>query len=134
MLVRFCTLNPDSRSHAPQGVFQAVFRLRDAGQLESYEEEWLERELSWLRLHLPSPNRLLGAKENKRAICWFKPQAKDAIDKVRGLVALLESRGLHVTMETTADPGTVIYQDKWQVVAKPRRGRTASDWQRSRFR
>jgi hypothetical protein len=120
MLLRFCLLRRDPGSHSPQGVFQAAFEIRDSGQLEPYEEEWLERELSWLRMHLPSPP-CLRDEGNDRAISWFKPGAKRAIEKVRGIVALLESRGITVTMVTSADPGTIIYEDGSQVVAKPRR-------------
>jgi hypothetical protein len=120
MLVRFCLLARDPRSHAPEGVFQAAIELRDAGRLEPYEEEWLERDLGWLRAHLPSPP-CLRDEGNRRAICWFKPTARDAIDRVRGMVALLEAHGLTVRMVTTKEPGSVIYEDAWQVAAKPRR-------------
>jgi hypothetical protein len=103
-------------------VFQAAIALRDAGHLERYEEEWLEAELGWLRMHLPSP-ACLRDEGNERAICWFRPEAARAIDKVRGIVALLESKGVAVQMVTSADPGKVIYRDKWQLVAKPWRNR-----------
>jgi hypothetical protein len=121
MLIRFCLLCRDPQSHSPQGVFQAAIGLRDAERLEPYEEEWLERDLGWLRMHLPSPP-CLRDDGNRRAICWFKPTtARRAIDRVRGIVALLAARGLAVRMVTTAEPGSVIYEDPWQVVAKPRR-------------
>lgn len=123
MLVRFCLLRHDAYSHSPQGVFQAAFELRDSGQLEPYEEEWLERDMAWLRMHLPAPE-CLRDDDNHRAICWFKPTASHAIDKVRGIVALLDSRDVVVRMITTANPGSVVYEDRWQVVAKPWRGRS----------
>jgi len=122
MLVRFCILRRDPDSHSPQGIFQAALEFRDDGQLEPYEEEWLERELRWLRMHLPSPD-CLRDEGNERAICWFKPEAQQVIEKVRGIVALLETKGVPVEMQTTSEPGTVVYEDKWQVVAKPRRNR-----------
>lgn len=125
MLVRFRLLRRDPYSHSPQGVFQAAIELRDAGRLESYEEEWLERDLGWLRVHLPSPLCLCD-EGNHRAICWFKPTARRAIDRVRGIVALLEAHGLHVRMVTTAEPGSVIYEDEWQVAAKPHRRAAAA--------
>lgn len=124
MLVRFCVLTRDPESHSPQGVFQAALGLRDAGRLEVYEEEWLERDLAWLRMHLPSPDCLLDP-GNERAICWFRPDARRPIEKVRGIVALLDAHGVSVRMTTTADPGTILYEDDWQVVAKPRRKRAA---------
>ncbi len=122
MLIRFCTLVRDPDSHSPQGVFQAALRLRNAGQMEAYEEAWLESELSWLRMHLPSPG-CLRDRGNQRAICWFRHDASRPIGKVRGIVALLESKGIVVEMVTSADPGKIIYQDRWQVVAKPLRNR-----------
>jgi len=122
MLVRFCLLRRDVESHSPLGVFQAAIALRDAGNLEPHEEDWLERDLGWLRVHLPSPDCLRTA-GNHRAICWFRPTASDAIDKVRGIVALLMTRGVIVQMLTTAQPGTIVYEDEWQVVAKPLRQR-----------
>lgn len=122
MLIRFCTLYHSSSSHSFQGVFQAAIGLRDHGILEPYEEDWLEEELSWLRMHLPSPD-CLREEGNERAICWFKPDAERAIDKVRGIVALLEGKEVFVQQLTTTQPGSIIYEDKWQVVAKPwRRG------------
>lgn len=124
MLVRFCVLARDPESHSPQGVFQAAIELRDAGRLADYEEEWLERDLGWLREHLPSPACLCES-GNERAICWFRPDARRPIEKVRGMVALLEAHGLFVRMVTTADPGLILYEDDWQVVAKPRRKQVA---------
>src|SRR5258708_157452 len=85
VLVRFCILRPDPNSHSLQGIFQAAFKLRDNGLLESYEEEWLERELKWLRMHLPSPD-CLRDDGNKRAISWFKPDAGRPIEMVRSIV------------------------------------------------
>ncbi len=126
MLVRFCILKRDPDSHSPQGIFQAAFELRDNDRLTRAEEEWLERELAWLRMHLPVPP-CLRQSGNDRAICWFKPQARRPIAKVRSIVVLLQARDVAVEMVTTAEPDTIIYEDQWQVVAKPprkhRRGR-----------
>ena len=120
MLVRFCMLYRDSNSHSPKGVFHAAMELRDGDQLEAYEEEWLERELSWLRMHLPSPD-CLREDGNERAICWLKSDAKNVIERVRGIVALLESKGIPVEMITSTRAGTILYEDRWQVVATPHR-------------
>ena len=125
MFVRFCTLVRDPESHSPRGVFQAAFDIRD--QLEDDELGWLERELSWLRMHLPSPD-CLRQRGNERAISWFKPNATRAIDKVRGIIALLETKDVPVAMVTTNNPGAIIYEDQWQVVAKPWRRGARHKW------
>lgn len=120
MYVRFSTRQPLEHSPAPAGVFQAAFLLRDSGNLAPHEEEWLESELSWLRMHLKSPD-CLREKGNERALSWFHPRATRPIEKVRSIAGLLEQHGIVVDMLKTDDPGIVIYEDGWQVVAKPRR-------------
>lgn len=107
-------------------VFQAALELGDSGQVETYEEELLEWELAWLRIHLPSPvcRRDEG---NQTSICWFKPRAKNAIERVRSIVALLDSLGFVARMITIDDPGTVAFEDKRQLVAKPHRGRAKTN-------
>ncbi|NJB79587.1 hypothetical protein GGR65_002637 [Xanthomonas sp. 3376] len=38
------------------------------------------------------------------------------------LKTLLDMHGHHVNVLRTSDPGTVVYQDDWQVIAKPYKG------------
>lgn len=120
MYVRFVIGKHDDQSHAEQGVFQAAITLRDSGQLLAHEEEWLAEALNWLNMHLPAP-ACLREPGNRRAISWFHPRAKKAIERVRSIAALLSEKGVLVRMLTTRDPGIVVYQDGSQVVAKPRR-------------
>ncbi len=126
MYVRFAVLRKNEYSSSLLGVFQAAFELRDRGELQPHEEEWLEQELRWLRMHLKSPS-CLHDPGNHRAICWFHPRAKRPIAKVRSIAALLNEKGCHVRMLTTRDPGTVIYEDGFQVVAKPLRRKRKVD-------
>ncbi len=123
--VRFVVPSLDEESGLLQGVFQAVFSLRDEGQLEKHEDEWLLEDLRWLKMHLKSP-ACLEDPANRRAICWFHPSARRPIEKVRSIAALLEEKGISVRMLTTRDPGIVVYEDGWQVAAKPRRKRSRS--------
>lgn len=120
MYIRFVILKKDHESHSKQGIFQAAFELRDSGKLSLHEHDWIERELAWLRKHLKSP-ACLRAEENHRGISWFQPRAKKPIERVRSIAALLKEHGMLVEMVKTKDPGIVIYEDGWQVVAKPRR-------------
>ena len=76
--------------------------------------------MDWLRRRLKVP-AVLSRAGTRRAICWFHPQADEPIARVRSIVTLLELHGLHTRMVRAADPGTVLYEDDWQVVAVPRR-------------
>ena len=120
MYVRFVILQPDEQSHAPQGVFHAAFDLRDSAVLESYERDWLDREMGWLQEHLHSP-KILREAGNHRALSWFDPRALRPIQKVRSICMILQEHGTSVRMLKTRDPGLIIYRDGWQVVAKPHR-------------
>lgn len=117
--IRFVTARQDPDSGFLEGIFQVAYAVRDSGTLESWEE-WLERELTWLKIHLKSPD-VLRDPGNRRAISWFHPRALRPIEKVRSIAALLEEKGEAVRMIKTRDTGIVIYEDGWQVVAKPRR-------------
>jgi len=120
VFIRFVILKQDRESHSRQGIFQAAIHLRDSGKLAAHEVNWLEDELAWLRMHVESP-ACLREQNNHRAISWFHPRAVRPIEKVRSIAALLVEHGVHVEMIKTDDPGTVIYEDGWQVVAKPHR-------------
>lgn len=116
--VRFIIGERDETSHVSQGIFQAAFTLRDSNLLATYEFEQIEDDLSWLKMHLKSPSILRDPK-TERAICWFHPRAKKPIARVRSIAQLLNEHGHNVRMLTTDRPGTVIYEDGWQVVAYP---------------
>jgi len=120
MYIRFVISRQDVESQSLQGVVQAVLELRNTGQLQTHEEEWLTRELKWLNMHLKSPD-CLRQPGNHRAVCWFHPRAKRPIEKIRSIAVILQEKGIPVKMLKTVDPGEVIYSDGWQVVAKPSR-------------
>lgn len=123
MYVRFVILEQDHQSHSKQGVFQAAIELRDSGNLSPEEYDRIETDLAWLRMHLKSP-ACLRENGNERAISWFHPRAIRPIEKVRSIITVLKEHGTHTEMLKTKDPGTVIYEDGWQVVAKPRKRAT----------
>lgn len=78
----------------------------------------------WLGLLsiFPSRKSWLIDTEHRRAISWFKPTARQAIQKMWEFKVLLEDHGYHVNILETREPGVVIYEDEWQVVAKPAKG------------
>lgn len=121
MLIRFATLAQDPDSGHSSGILVEAHSLRDDGPLSSDEHEHLRLLLSWFTTNLPVP-KVLNEVEHRRAISWFKPCAKEAIQKMWELKELLEFHGFHANVLRTNDPGTIVYEDEWQVVAKPLKG------------
>lgn len=119
MYVRFIIRRQDDDSRSWEGLFTAAYELRGV-DLAQHESEILERVLAWFRMHLTIP-ACLGDKGNERAICWFKDHAKKPVAYARELAWLLEEYGSPVEMLSTSDPGTILHEDRWQVVAKPRK-------------
>jgi hypothetical protein len=121
MLIRFTTLAIDPDSGSTGGILVAAHTLRDEGDLSAEEHQDLRMALSWFNDHLPIPADL-GRVEHRRAISWFKPAAVEAIRRMWQLKTLLDLHGHHVEVLRTVDPGTVVYEDAWQVIAKPPKG------------
>lgn len=121
MLIRFATLAADPDSSRSGGVLVAAHTLRDEGNLSANEHHELRAALAWFNEHLAIPTELAD-REHRRAISWFKPAAAEAIRRMWQLKEFLDVHGHHVDVLRTADPGTVLYQDDWQVIAKPRKG------------
>jgi len=120
MYIRFQGQKQNSNSASKLGIFQLAFELRDSGELPSYLEQVLLKNLKWLKEHLKSPS-ILKQSGHHRAISWFHPRAKEPIKRIREIKSILEEFGYHIDQISTKDPGVVIYEDGFQVVAKPKK-------------
>lgn len=82
---------------------------------------WGQRKIDaiyrWLNANLPRPPR--SAFGGGRALCWFKPEARECIDRVADLAQLLQRRGERIWHLQTRNPGLVTFEDEFQVVAIP---------------
>ncbi|MEM7359893.1 MAG: hypothetical protein AAF431_12405 [Pseudomonadota bacterium] len=123
MYVRFQGKRQNRKSSSRLGIFQLAFELRDEGDIPKYQEEILLENIAWLKEYLKSP-AVLRDEENFRAISWFHPRADEPIKKIREIKVILEEHGYHIDQVTTRDPGEVIYEDGFQIVAKPRKKTT----------
>jgi hypothetical protein len=120
MFIRFVAPHRNEDSHCLEGVFQAAYRLRDAGRLG--EPRRFDDLLRWFNLHLPIPIRFRrsgGRQARRHAICWFRGNAVEHLGKVRELGALLERQGVPIRRLRTQRPGYVVYEDDFQVAAVP---------------
>lgn len=121
MLIRFTVLEKDADSGRTSGVLVAAHTLRDDGDLTVEEHRELRLALLWFNDNLSVPT-VLKDPQHRRAISWFKPAAFEAIRRMWQLKGLLDVHGYHVDVLRTTDPGNVVHEDEWQVIAKPRKG------------
>lgn len=131
MYLRFISpVRPRARS-VDYGLFQAVIACRELDEYPIWLREQIELEFDWFKEYLPTPSESNFHDHYVRAradhICWFRSEAKDMIKRAYGIKALLAELGCTIVVRKTANPGTIIYYDKWQVVARPGK-RTPIKW------
>jgi hypothetical protein len=83
-------------------------------------------EVDWFNQNLPVPAPRRDAfcvKSRGRwypdGICWFVAEAREMIAHAFVIASLLRETGVPVRKVATHRPGTVLYRDPWQIVAKP---------------
>ena len=108
------------------GIFQAVMYCRDDVDIPAWLHRQLVDEFQWFKDYLPSPDEqyfeyCYSRHYHPDAICWFKASAKGFIDRAWALKALIGEAGLPMAVAHTQHPGSITYQDKYQIVAHPLR-------------
>jgi hypothetical protein len=124
MYLRFVVADLDKDSGKELGIFHAMGRLRNSGQLHDFEDEHYEFIREWFNKHLEKPARFTASKppyyrKQQKAISWFRDTAREHLDKVRELVVILQNHGIVVETLITDRVGYVVYEDKYQIVAEP---------------
>lgn len=99
------------------GIVASIRLVAEKGKLPKYEVEHVEEIFSWLNTHLPCPP-FSREQWSPDAISWFKASAQEMIYKFRELIAILEQYDHPVRMLTTDQPGVILYEDDFQVVAE----------------
>lgn len=115
MLVRFVV--PSMKS---LGIIRAINLCKEKFSKE--EEKSIEEIFTYYNTQLPIPERFHRSK-NKHAknvaISWFKDNAKKQIELARKLCEILERCNIMTEMISTNNPGKILYEDEYQVVAIP---------------
>ena len=118
--VRFQGLKPCVGTPSKIGIFQLAYELKHSSVTAKYDDRQIRRDLKWLGMHLKAPN-VLDKDQHFRAICWFKDTAREPLKRIWSMKRILEEYGYWIDVIKTEQPGNIIYEDGWQVVAKPRR-------------
>jgi hypothetical protein len=126
MYLRFITPGAITRARVAPGFFHAAYALRDRLWPDPVAEA-LAIELDWFNSHLPVPRgrRAFCVRAKRRwhsdGVCWFRPttEAREAVQRAHIMAALLQEAGVPVERLSSRRPGTILYADDLQVVAKP---------------
>jgi hypothetical protein len=121
MYLRFSTTKWDPESTRNLGILVAAHDLRDDGDITRDEHEILRKTLKWFNENVTVP-KILKDTDHRRAISWFKSSATEPVQKMWELVEILRHHDVNIDVHKTNNPGIVIYEDEWQVVAKPEKG------------
>ncbi len=120
MFIRFVSGDIDERSHVSAGLFCAAYKLRRSERLPDYEFEALIDLRDWFNVHLNSPfDHLPHHRCYEPAICWFKPNAREHLQRAWELVAILERNDVLIWTIRSPRTGYVHYEDDVQVFARP---------------
>lgn len=114
--VRFQSRQPCTGTASKLGIFQIAFEVRDSCETSAHDSREINRNLDWLKQHLPSPDL---SEQEYRAIFWFKDSAHQPMKRIWAIKPYLEAYGYWIDMLKTWDPGKIVYEDGWQVAAKP---------------
>lgn len=120
MYIRFCSGVIDEDSLVRAGLFCAALDLLRSGELPEYESVAIFELKEWFDKHLRSPFDYLPLHSRyDRAVCWFKPTAREHIARAWELVAVLERNDVLIWTIKSPRIGYVHYEDEAQVFARP---------------
>ena len=121
MFVRF-VVGADAENAAwLTGVITMARIFRDEGELYRHEAALLEETFAWFNEHVPCPpfgEKLRSGEWTRDAVSWFRPDAREPVGRLWDIVAILKEHGVPVRLVTTATPGEIVYEDRYQVVAE----------------
>lgn len=122
MYIRFVLPWPHPASRVEAGFFCLAYRVAASPRVPDWLRDELGRELDWFDERLPVPGRLGRHFKRRRTIhgiCWFRPEAREAIGRARYVGWLMTEAGAPVRQIRTDEPGELIWRDPMQIVAKP---------------
>ncbi len=101
------------------GIFVAVDHLRRADRLTEEEEELYFDIDDWFNEELPNPTFYEGD-NTVGAVTWFKKStSEEMLKRLEPLCKVLDKHGVKWVAAESSDPGTVVYEDEFQVGVIP---------------
>ena len=121
MFIRFVSGEIDEDSLVSVGLFIAAGDLLYDPLLPDDEYYPLRELMDWFNEHLKGPYdyRLRARWRARRAICWFKPTAREHLSRAWAMAAILERNDVFIRTIKVERTGYVLYEDEAQVLAEP---------------
>jgi hypothetical protein len=118
MVFRFRSQSVSPYTGEPYGIFVAVWHLVRDKRITTQEEADYWENRAWLEANLPIPPYYTEGNP-LRAITWFKqsPTVHPLLERLSFYQNLAAQYGLQIVLESTDSPGTIIYQDEFQIAS-----------------
>lgn len=123
--IRFETFVPDPETGIRAGLFSHLYDLNLSPELSSTDFARICDLRKWFNKNLQRPERFSSSKSkgawrrNTKGISWFKPQSVEHLTYARELAAILREYGYEIEQRETTEPGKIVYEDEYQIVAEP---------------
>ena len=120
MFIRFVSGEVDEDSQVLAGLFCAAHDLN--GYFPKYEVEALNELKKWFDINLESPVKHLPRYYRyERAVCWFKPTAREHLARAWEMITILERNDVLIWTIKSRKTGHIYYEDDAQIFAVPSR-------------
>ncbi|HET9896686.1 MAG TPA: hypothetical protein VFQ44_17285 [Streptosporangiaceae bacterium] len=116
--LRFRSVHPNVQG-LKVGIFGLVNVLGRHGMLTPEEERFRRENNDWYDAVFPEPP-IYRSEVDRRAVAWFKSAGSaELMRRVCGYLAILDAHRIAWEAVRSAQPGLIIYEDAFQVVAIP---------------
>lgn len=122
MYMRFVTPLIHPHSRVESGFFRAAWYL---DRIDC--PDWIRRELDdqfdWFNDNLPVPRRVVRhfrRRDSLHGVCWFRPTARECIDRARYCAWLISEGGVPVETIKMREARELIWRDDHQIVTPSR--------------
>jgi len=121
MFIRFVSGEIDEDSLVSAGLFTAAVELLYDPLFPDEEYYPLRELMDWFNEHLKTPfeYRFRAPWRARRAICWFKPTAREYLTRAWQMVVILERNDVFMRTIKVQRTGYVLYEDEAQILAEP---------------
>ena len=105
---------------ASNGPFELAYALADDSEQPAYYRQSLREQIDWFRDNLPEPDifqRRPYRVYDGIGVCWFKDGAARHISRMREMCFVLVEIGYPIDFCWAVEPGRLIYEDDFQIVA-----------------